>query len=71
MTYNMIKSQDFFKTIKKSIESKMNVETLYDEVLSVDNKPKNVKVKTKIILLQQVKFLIAYQILHLTKRIQT
>ena len=47
MTYNMIKSQDFFKTIKKSIESKMNVETLYDEVLSVDHKPKNVKVKTK------------------------
>ena len=25
----------------------MNVETLYDEVLSVDHKPKNVKVKTK------------------------
>ena len=47
MTYNMIKSQDFFKTIKKSIESKMNVETLYDEVLSVDHELNNVKVKTK------------------------
>ena len=46
MTYNMIKSQDFFKTIKKDIESKMNVETLYEEVLSIDHDSKNVRIKT-------------------------
>ena len=47
MTYNMIKSQDFFKTVKKDIESKMNVEILYEEVLSIDHEPKNVTIKTK------------------------
>ena len=47
MTYNMIKSQDFFKIVKKDIESNMNVETLYEEVLSIDHEPKNVRIKTK------------------------
>ena len=47
MTYNMIKSHDFFDTIKRNIKSKMNVEVLYDEVVSIDHVSKNVFVNTK------------------------
>ena len=46
MTYNMIKSHDFFKTIKKTIKSKMNVEILNEEVLSIDSQSEKVKIKT-------------------------
>ena len=46
MTYNMIKSQDFFNVIKKNIKSKMNVEVLYDDVLSIDHRLSNVKINT-------------------------
>ncbi len=46
MTYNMIKSHDFFKTIKKTIKSKMNVEILNEEVLSIDSQSDKVKIKT-------------------------
>jgi len=47
MTYNMIKSHDFFDTIKRNIKSKLNVEILYDEVLSIDHESKNVVISTK------------------------
>ena len=47
MTYNMIKSHDFFDTIKRNIKSKMNVEILYDEVVSIDHLSKNVIINTK------------------------
>ena len=46
MSYNMIKSQDFFNIIKKTVKSKMNVEVLYDDVLSIDQQTNTVKINT-------------------------
>ena len=46
MSYNMIKSQDFFNVIKKTVKSKMNVEVLYDDVLSIDQQTNTVKINT-------------------------